>query len=365
MKRIPEMLLLLAALSPAALSAQTTQKLSATKANDYGLIYNLPATSLKVTVEAQRTVKTPGEFYPYSKKYLSIDPISTPSESWTLKSAVITPEGVADPEGESYLIQFKGGATPFMIVDANSFPITINDEEYTLPAPPALPMPVAAEPTVLERPESAQALTQEMVQSRSTVKRAELAANKIYELRQSRNEIISGQADQMPGDGKAMQLALDNLTGQEQVLTAMFTGTEKQSTEVASFDWLVNLPEGTDQQRIIIARLSQVEGLVAPDDLSGEPIYLDIKVKNRGQLPATEKGEAKRFPKGGLAYCIPGEAAVSIVYQGRTVATANVAVAQLGVVFGLDPAQFTDKKAPAYVRFNPVNGSIVEIGTVR
>lgn len=52
---------LVAMLSVAGMSAQTTQKLTATKANEYGLIYSLPKTVLDITIEAEKEVKKPGE----------------------------------------------------------------------------------------------------------------------------------------------------------------------------------------------------------------------------------------------------------------------------------------------------------------
>ena len=51
-----------AIMMPTASMAQTTQKLTANKANEYGLIYSLPQTVLDITIEAERTVKRPGEF---------------------------------------------------------------------------------------------------------------------------------------------------------------------------------------------------------------------------------------------------------------------------------------------------------------
>lgn len=38
-------------------------------------------------------------------------------------------------------------------------------------------------------------------------------------------------------------------------------------------------------------------------------------------------------------------------------------VAQYGIVFGLDPKMFTDKKAPAYLLLDPVTGAIKVLGT--
>ena len=76
-----------------------------------------------------------------------------------------------------------------------------------------------------------------MLQSQSSAKRAELAAQRIYELRQSRNDLITGQADQMPPDGEAMKLVMDQIAAQEAALTAMFIGTEQRETDVQTITY--------------------------------------------------------------------------------------------------------------------------------
>lgn len=352
-------LIALAATATLAANAQTTQRLTASKLNEYGLIYALPVTVLDVTVEAKRTVKTPGEFFRYAKKYLGIDPITEPSDTWSVESVTVTPRGVADEE-ERYLVQLKGGGTPFMIIDENDFPLTINADDYVAPDAPALPVAQKAEPTILQTPAARQAVTEEMLRSTSSAKRAELAAAKIYELRQSRNDIISGNADQMPADGAAMKLALDNIDRQEAALTAMFAGTEQVSTSVRTYSVE---PTGEESERVVAGRVSVTEGPVDVDNLSGMPVYLDIEVTERGTLPRNEKGEEKKFPKGGLAYRIPGSAAIKATVGGDTMFRGNIDVAQYGIVFGLDPSLFTDKKAPAYVIFDATTGAIRELGT--
>ena len=113
------------------------------------------------------------------------------------------------------------------MVDSNNAPVSINDEG-SCPSDPgkATLEPKQPQPSILDSPAARQAMTEEMIQSTSTAKRAELAADKIFELRQNRNDIISGNADGMPKDGQAMQIALDNLAQQEEALTAMFTGVK-------------------------------------------------------------------------------------------------------------------------------------------
>ena len=352
-------LTLMAAACIASTSAQTTQKLTAGKINEYGLIYSLPVTTVDVTLEAEKTVKTPGEFFKYAKKYLGTEPITESSTAYELKSVNIIPRGITDPD-ERYLVQFKAGTTPFMMVNDQNMPLCINTDQVPETPAPLLPVAVDAQPTILELPVAKQAVTAEMLQSPSSAKRAELAAARIYELRETRSEILSGNAENMPADGQAMQLVLDNLAAQEEALTAMFLGTVQKSTEITT----VNVTPGPTNPRNVIARLSMTDGFVDPDNLSGAPIYIDIAVTERGELPKNEKGEEKRFPKGGLAYRIPGKATVSVSYDGKQRASRPVEVAQYGVVFGLDPNLFTDKKAPAYALFNPITGALTEIGTI-
>ncbi len=40
-------------------------------------------------------------------------------------------------------------------------------------------------------------------------------------------------------------------------------------------------------------------------------------------------------------------------------------MAQLGIVFGLDPKVFTNKKTPAFLKFNPLTGGIDTLGTLQ
>lgn len=361
MKLSKYFVLIAAALLSVTAVAQNTQRLSATKANEYGLIYTLPLTGIRVTVEAQKTVEIPGEFYRYAKKYLNLDPIVEQHISWTLKDVQITRYALTD-ESQKFLVRFKNGSGVFMMVTPESFPVSVNDPDYEptpLPGPTLKATP--AEPTILESDAARQAVTEDMLKAQSSAKRAELAAAKIYELRAQRNEIIAGQAENMPADGAAMQLALDNIDRQEKALTAMFVGTTAVSTRVRSFTYVPE-EDAAEKTRVVIARLSPIDGIVDAGDLSGEPLYLDVTISRRGELPVNEKGIVKTFPKEGLAYRVPGTADVAVSFDGRRVAFETMPVAQFGVVFGLDPGLFTTKKSPAYLQLDPSTGAIVELG---
>lgn len=344
-----------------AANAQNTQKLTANKASEYGLVYTLPLNTVEVTLSAEKTVMEPGEFALYAKKLLHLDPILKHSVSWRLTDGEIIRRSIADPD-ERYLVQFKNGSSPYMLLSDEGFPIAVNDESAGLPEEKKTRLkPVEAAPTPLETDAAKQAVTEEMIRSTSTAKRAGLAAARIYEIRQQRSDIISGQADAMPGDGHAMQLALDNLKAQEEALTAMFTGTVKRSTATRTFT--ITPPLDDEPQQTIIARLSAIDGIVDADNLAGVPVTLTFSGIETAELPVNEKGIVKSFPKGGLAYRIPGSTTIVITHDGHTIATEKLDIAQYGVVFGLDPGMFTDKKSPAYLQFDPATGAVRELGT--
>ncbi len=147
----------------------------------------------------------------------------------------------------------------------------------------------------LETPAAHQAVTQEMIQSSSSAKRAELAAARIYELREARNEIISGQSDQSFPDGEALRLALDNLSAQEAALVAMFAGTTTITYEERTISYTPGDEDVTDK---VIARISPTDGFIPVNNLAGEPVYLSMHIDSHGELPVNEKRGGKVFPKG-------------------------------------------------------------------
>lgn len=339
-------------------SAQTAQRLSATKANDYALVYTLPTTQLAVTLEAQITVKRPGEFYKYAKKYMNIDnPITQETRTVELKSATLTTRGIPNPD-ERYAVQFKAGTAPYVMLAPNDVPLAINTEKTMKEETVELPVAMAAPPTPLETSAARQVVSEEMMQSQSTAKRAELAAAALFAIRQTRSDLITGQADQTPPDGKSLQLMLDNLEAQEQALMAMFVGTTAVSTDVATF----SITPDNDIEKMVIARISPIDGIVDATDLAGDPVYLDLQVTTRGEMPVNEKGITLAAPKNGVAYCIPGTALVTVTCNGKVYAERDEEMAQFGVVYGLSPNAFTDKKAPIYVIFDPATGAIVTQG---
>lgn len=338
-------------------NAQNTQKLSAAKHNDYGLVYSLPETHLRIEVEAEQTIKKAGPYYNYAKKYLGTENVVTEdAEMWTLKSVKISSYGVPK-KGNEYLMQFKAGSTPYLIIGENGMPLAINTDDVEIPVFEQKEGKPLTE-SLLDDNTYATALSGELIASGSLARRAENAANTIYKIRESRTNYALGEADQMPPDGESLKLILKELDKQEKSLMAMFLGTTQTGTAIKVFDYI----PANDTINEVVLRISDFNGITDKDDLSGEPVYLTLKITEKGEIPLDEKGLEKKLPKGAVMYKIPGKASVSLSYEGKEIYKELFDIAQFGIDYGLNPAIFTDKKAPSYLKFHPSTGGIMEIG---
>lgn len=340
-------------------AAQASHKITAGKANEFGLAYTLPSTVLDLYIEAEITSEQPGDFHNYAGRYLGTDKaIHEPSRSARVKSVTIVPRGIAT-DADRQLAEFKPGSSAFINLTPDNLPLALNTDELYVAPVPQIPVARPAETSPLQGKAASEAVTADMARSSSLPKKAELAAQRIFEIRETRSDLLSGNADNPPADGAAMKLVLDNLAAQEAALTAMFQGVKTTATVVEK----VSL-EPDSASTTVVARLSAVDGIIDADNLAGAPITAEIELLEEGTLPVDEKGVEKSFPKGGVAYTVPGTARVTVYYAGNKVAQATLPVAQYGVVFGLDPKLFTDKNQPYKAIFDPSTGAVTTLAPI-
>ena len=126
----------------------------------------------------------------------------------------------------------------------------------------------------------------------------------------------------------------------ESQLTVLFTGTKQTQRKTLRVRWR---PDGK-YEGVVVARISEKEGLVDSDNLSGEPIYISLNDVVRATYPLDSKGNYFLLPENSLIYNIPGEAQLSLTYRGEQLYTKKVELTQFGIKFGLAPKLFVDKK---------------------
>lgn len=328
--------------------AQTEVTAGVTRGKDYGVVYMLPKTEIDVVVKANKVTYTPGEFSKYADRYLRLPNVSAdPKEYWELVSVKAVSTGVPDSE-QTYFVKMKDKTVaPLMeltedgIVKSINMPLTARKAAVTKPA-------TAIQNSINPR----DFLTEEILMANSTAKMAELVAKEIYNIRESKNALVRGQADNMPKDGEQLKIMLHNLDEQENAMTQMFSG--KLNKEEKIFTIRINPAKEINKE--VAFRFSKKLGVVANDDLAGEPVYISIKDLKTPNVPQ-EDGKKKID---GVAYKVPGKAQVTLLQGKTTLFNEELPVTQFGTTEYLAPALF-NKKSTIKILFNPNTGGLVKV----
>ena len=338
--------------------AQQTKILTAEKHNEYGLVYTLPFTAFQIEVTAVKEVQIAGPYSKYSKIFTSDDDIiAEDAVKWSIESVKVTPYGIADSENR-YVMQLKAGAMTYIGVADDGMLLSINKEPDT-PKLSSISKP-DIEGTPVTGKEYLEFVNEDFVSAQSSYKQAQALAEELMEIRDAKISLTRGTAETMPTDGKQLEIMLESLEKQEKSLTNAFTGSSWKDREVKTFSFV---PE--KEGRSVLFRFSVSDGVVDANDYSGEPVYVSVKVTEEAELPMDSKGEEKKLPKDAVMYCIPGTAELSLSYIGTNLYQKEYPMSQFGMLFGLNPAIFTDKKEPSYAVFDPSTGAVLEIGTLK
>ena len=338
------------------LSAQETIRMNAVKANNYGVAYSLPKTSLVITFKVKKVKYKRGDFYPYAQRYLGIEPITENRTTYSLEDVSIVNKGIPD-KSNSFLIEFRSNTVePFVYLTKDGLICSVNGnpELEKTKEPESL---TRSEPSIDPR----RFLTEETLMAGSTAKQAELVSKQILELRRTRNDILMGEAENMPPDGAAYKLVMDQINAQEKALTEMFSGTMETET---FFTDLTIVPDNGNINRQVIARFSEKLGPLDADNLAGSPIYISLTSKTpKIERLLSEKELAKLEDKlnQGLVYNIPGKADLKIEYDNRTLKDIEVDIVQFGSKEVLTKKMFDNNKKPIKIIFYPDLGAIKQI----
>ena len=230
--------------------AQTEVLTGVTRGKDYGVVYSLPKTQIELEIKANKVSYTPGEFSKYADRYLRLTNVSAePDEYWELNSVKVKSVGVPNSE-TTYFVKLKDKTVaPLMeltedgIVKSINVPYSKSNE--TKKAAPVTPATVKANPRDF--------LTEEILMASSTAKMAELVAKEIYNIRESKNALLRGQAD--------------NLNAQEDAMTKMFSGTRDKEEKT----FTIRLTPDKELNNEVAFRFSKKLGVVANNDLAGTP----------------------------------------------------------------------------------------------
>ncbi len=323
-----------------------------------GVSYFLPRTALRMMVTVEKTVVTPGDAHAYAYKYMRLQnvPIQA-TTTWRVKDIRMIPYGIPDP-AKAYSIKLKSRTVaPLVSLSSEGLLLGINAQDVKENTLPDIPATRILQPGI-SKAEISRYLNQEMLQAGSTAKMAELVANEIYDIRESRDALLRGEADNTPKDGQQLKLMIDELDRQQIVLGSMFAGTK----EVTEMTYALDVVPATDTDKLLVFRFSKWTGLVDADDLSGVPFYISI-LKN-GELPQPSIDPEVEFKKSKLLkavfYNVPARTTVKVFSAEQDYVEMEVPIAQFGYEEILSNVLF-DKMAETRVTFFQSTGGIKDI----
>ena len=318
-----------------------------------GTSYYLPKTAMKFTLTVEKTQYEPGQFAGYAQRYMKQDDVQLEA-STTYRIVDTRMHNIAMPDTAKHFTLSLDKRYTISTVERtdNGQLLAINAEPKRVTEP--TPFVPARKPRALNPRDF---MNEDMLTAGSTAKMAQLIAQEIYDIRDSRNQLQRGQAEFMPADGQQLRIMMDGLNTQERALRQVFEGTTvKDTTEVT----LVFVPtENVDRQ--LFFRFSRHFGLVDNDDLSGVPYYITVYTDAK----ATDDGEAQKKEKKdkddiGLVVNTPQKVRATLYCENKVVDSYEFNAGQFGGTESLSGALF-GKKLTTQIVLNPITGGIETI----
>lgn len=320
-----------------------------------GTDYYLPKAAVRFTVKVEKTQYTPGKLAPYASRFLRTDVDLEPTTTYRLLGVDMATYALPDTSRHFTLIVDKKHSINKVCRADNGQLLAINADASATPTP--MPSFKPGRKAALLNPQDF--MTEDILNAGSNAKMAELAAQEIYDIRDSRNQLNRGEADFMPKDGTQMAIMLNNLGKQEAALTQLFTGVTVKDTTWTNIDFVP-----TQEGRQMLFRLSKWLGLVDADDLSGEPYMVSVTDKHTVAAPQPTP-ESKKEDKNdiGLRVCQPSKIQVAVSHGQQVVVNGELLAPQFGTIESLSGELF-GKKQSAKLILDPLTGGVKSIQAI-
>lgn len=319
-----------------------------------GLSYFLPKTAVRMSVKVEKNTFKPGELADFSDLYFKTPAAAKADTHYRIVGIDFSSEGVPDSEKKFTVAVDKKHSILTVDCDRNGVLKAINDKAADAPQPKAF-VP-ARKPAPLNPRDY---MSQDILAAGNLPKMAQLVAQEIYDIRDSRNQLSRGEADNMPKDGAQLKLMFANLDKQERALMQMFTGV----TTTDTLEHVVTFVPEKEKTSVTAFRFSKKFGLLTADDYSGAPYNIEVEDENvMSELPADANAAKKEKDDFQLGVNLPGKIKVTVLDGDKAVASYETYAAQFGKVEMLNGALF-GKKITSHLVLDPVTGSVVKLRT--
>ena len=336
-----------------------------------GQVYYLPKTAIRLYLQVEKTTYTPGEYARYAERNLQLKDIQQePQVSYRLINYQLSTIGVRDTS-KCYLLRMKGKAeTATVNLSDDGILLSVNSEPLTVVS--QKPKTKSQKPTA-NTPQTYY-LSAEVLAAGSSAKKAELIARQLLEMREQRQLLVTGEADEMPQDEQQLRLMLTEIDERDRQLMALFTGTVQRDTS----ETVVTYCPEKEVERHVIFRLSRRLGIVDSNDLAGAPYYISIKThdganqegdsdepilttdeEDMSEHPQQPTYDKKRYTRKykGFFVNVPTKAEISLYHEDEFLDSFEKPFAQFGTQELRDGQLF--KRYVTHMQLDPTTGGVV------
>lgn len=314
-----------------------------------GTVYYLPKTAVRFQLLIEKKTYTPGIFCKYADRYLQRKNIPQEKQvDHRLINFQLNLTGVRDTS-KCFIVNLKGkSATSEIKLSEDGVLLAVNDTPRHVQQPllfHAVPKRSTTDPMKF--------LSAEATAASSMARKAELTALQIAELQEHRQQLITGEAEEMPTDKAQLQLMLEEIDRTHEGLLSLFIGT----TVCDTTEQQITLCPDKEIKREVLFRISKPLGLVDKDDLAGVPFYVSIEDLHQQTQQQYDYPENKK--DGGFYTCVPGIVRLTLYREDQQLATYNYPLAQFGFTELRGGSLF--KHYPTQMILNPITGAIEKL----
>ena len=297
--------------------------------------YSLPRTDLVFEVTARQEVFHAGPYARFAQKYLGVQARLKDETSFEITEINLTSAVEAD-QSTRYTAAVSGSALQTYLQITSQGLVSGEDNAYSGNASwrfplsakgtfegKGIPANLTSESNTLQGAQGS--FSQNVTVEKSSERKAQEVADMIFKIRENRYKILVGDTD-ATYSGEAMKATMDELNKLEEDYTTLFLGYSEYNDQKAVFEVI---PKADNAKQMYVAfRVSDTDGLVSSDNMSGKPYYLKLDLEPIAQA-VSPKGAPK--PKYDIYYRIPAICKATLSDGVNSLLQLRVPVYQLGI----------------------------------
>lgn len=312
------------------------------------MLYSLPKTELRFEIEVEKRTEKPGVFFTQAQRFLGTSRVITEEKTvYTLKSIRLTTHTVPDPARRFAFTPVAGSPLNRLVVDELGILCGVNVQPELRSAKIHVPAQKAASHEIpVTNYAGLLPLTREFFVQGTAARLAEGAASQIYDIRASRLNLLVGDMDKMPSE-ESLKIMLHGLNEKEKELTELFIGSVNIETE----KHIITIVPEKDKMRDVLFRLSSIRGVVAKDDLGGEPFHITFLPERIPVLPVETDSRNRRVtPEApGLFTVLPAHTQIRVTDGVNTLLEEMHFIPQLGELTSLPESVLKTTNIKLYI----------------